>query len=51
MRGTIEEKIDELIRRKQQLTQDVLAGGGEAWITEYSNEELLKLFALGGDLQ
>lgn len=50
-RGTIEEKIDELIRRKQQLTQDVLAGGGEAWITEYSNEELLKLFALGGDLQ
>lgn len=49
-RGTIEEKIDALIQSKQQLSQDVLAGGGEAWITEYSNEELLKLFALGGEL-
>lgn len=50
-RGTIEEKIDELIQSKQKLSEDVLAGGGEAWITEYSNEELLKLFTLGGDLQ
>lgn len=50
-RGTIEEKIDELIQSKQKLSQDVLAGGGEAWISEYSNEELLKLFTLGGDLQ
>ena len=50
-RGTIEEKIDALIQSKLQLSQDVLAGGGEAWITEYSNDELLKLFALGGELQ
>lgn len=49
-RGTMEEKIDELIQSKLKLSDDVLAGGGEAWITEYSNEELLKLFTLGGGL-
>lgn len=48
--GTIEEKIDEILRSKQKLTHDVLSSGGEQWLTEYSNEELLKLFSLGGEL-
>ena len=48
-KGTIEEKIDAMINDKQQLSRDILSVGGEAWITEYSNEELMKLFALGGD--
>lgn len=47
--GTIEEKIDEILRSKQKLTHDVLSSGGEQWLTEYSNEELLKLFSLGGE--
>lgn len=49
-RGTIEEKIDELILSKLKLSEDVLSRGGEAWITEYSNEELLELFSLGGGI-
>lgn len=48
--GTIEEKIDAIIREKQKLSGELLAAGGEQWITEYSNAELLKIFSLGGDL-
>lgn len=47
-KGTIEEKIDEMIRSKQQLASDILSSEGEQWITKYSNSELLELFALGG---
>lgn len=47
--GTIEEKIDAIIQEKQKLSGELLAAGGEQWITEYSNAELLKIFALGGD--
>ena len=43
--GTIEEKIDEIIKRKQALTRDVI-GTSEQWITELNNTELKKLFAL-----
>lgn len=50
-RGTIEEKIDEMIAEKQKLSGDILGSSGEQWITEYSNEELMKMFALGGDLK
>jgi len=49
-KGTIEEKIDAIIRDKQALSGDILSAGGEQWITEYSNEELMHIFALGGDL-
>jgi non-specific serine/threonine protein kinase len=47
--GTIEEKIDAIIQEKQKLSGELLAAGGEQWITEYNNAELLKIFALGGD--
>ena len=43
--GTLEEKIDEMIERKQQIAAGVL-GTGEGWLTELSNAELRELFAL-----
>jgi SNF2 family DNA or RNA helicase len=45
-RGTVEEKIDELIESKKQISRDVLEGGGELLLTEMSNDDLLKLVAL-----
>jgi len=48
-KGTIEEKIDAIIEEKQKLSGDILSAGGEQWITEYSNEALLEIFALSGD--
>ena len=45
-KGTIEEKIDEMIESKKELALNVIGGGGESWITEMSNEELLSIFKL-----
>jgi non-specific serine/threonine protein kinase len=45
-RGTVEEKIDQLIESKRRLSQDLLEGGAETLLTEMNNEELLKLVAL-----
>ena len=45
-RGTVEEKIDQLIDSKRQLSQDLLEGGGEVPLTEMRDEDLLKLVAL-----
>jgi non-specific serine/threonine protein kinase len=47
--GTIEEKIDAIIQEKQKLSGELLVAGGEQWITEYTNAELMKIFAWGGD--
>ncbi|QOR33729.1 DEAD/DEAH box helicase [Clostridium sp. 'deep sea'] len=49
-KGTIEEKISTMIEEKQKLASDILGSSGEKWITEYSNEDLMRIFALGGDL-
>jgi SNF2 family DNA or RNA helicase len=46
--GTLEEKIDEMIERKQELAAAVV-GTGEAWLTELSNSALKELFALRQD--
>ncbi|WP_010278446.1 DEAD/DEAH box helicase [Paenibacillus senegalensis] len=43
--GTLEERIDEMIERKQQLSQQII-GSGESWITELSTDELQELFQL-----
>jgi SNF2 family DNA or RNA helicase len=43
--GTLEEKIDEMIERKQAVAAQVV-GTGEAWLTELSNDELRDVFAL-----
>jgi non-specific serine/threonine protein kinase len=48
-RGTVEEKIDELIASKRRLSEDLLApdgGGGERILTEMKDDELLELVAL-----
>jgi superfamily II DNA or RNA helicase len=45
-RGTVEEKIDELIESKRQLSQKLLEGGADLMLTELNNDELLKLVAL-----
>lgn len=50
-KGTIEEKIDAIIEEKQKLSGDILSANGEQWITEYTNDELMRMFALGGDVE
>jgi SNF2 family DNA or RNA helicase len=45
-RGTVEEKIDELIESKRQLSEDLLGGGAEVLLTEMRDDELLNLVAL-----
>jgi hypothetical protein len=45
-RGTVEEKIDELIAQKSGLSRDLLDGGGEVLLTEMSNDQLLRFVAL-----
>ncbi len=45
-RGTIEERIDELIASKQQLSDEILSGGTESALTEMSNEELISMVSL-----
>jgi non-specific serine/threonine protein kinase len=45
-RGTVEEKIDQLIESKRQISKELLEGGAELVLTEMNDEELLKLVAL-----
>ena len=45
-RGTVEERIDELIASKQRLSDEVLSGGAELTLTEMSNEELISMVSL-----
>ncbi|WP_028215425.1 DEAD/DEAH box helicase [Paraburkholderia mimosarum] len=45
-RGTVEERIDQLIETKQQLVNDVLERGAELLLTEMSDRELLDLVRL-----
>ncbi|MHB1530390.1 MAG: DEAD/DEAH box helicase [Acidiferrobacteraceae bacterium] len=44
--GTVEEKIDVLIREKTALVSDLLEGGAETLLTEMDNEQLLNLVSL-----
>lgn len=45
-RGTVEEKIDQLMESKRQLARDLLEGGADLLLTELKDEELLRLVAL-----
>ena len=45
-KGTIEEKIDKLIESKKDLAENIIGSGGESWITEMSNAELLNIMRL-----
>jgi SNF2 family DNA or RNA helicase len=45
-KGTVEERIDMMLEEKSRLSQDVIAGTGDAWITEMKDDELVDLFRL-----
>jgi non-specific serine/threonine protein kinase len=45
-RGTVEEKIDQMIESKRHLSQELLEGGAGVLLTELKDDELLKLVAL-----
>jgi non-specific serine/threonine protein kinase len=45
-RGTVEDKIDQMIESKQQLAGDFLSGAADMMLTEMKVEDLLKLVAL-----
>ena len=46
-RGTVEDRIDQMIEQKKQLAGDFLeGGGGEVLLTEMEDAELLRLVAL-----
>lgn len=45
-RGTVEDKIDELIAQKTDLSSQLLDGGAEALLTEMSNDQLLRFVSL-----
>jgi SNF2 family DNA or RNA helicase len=45
-RGTVEEQIAEMMASKQRLSEEILAGGADAAITELSDSELIDLVSL-----
>jgi len=45
-RGTIEEKIDQIIEDKVRLSQEVVPDIQESWITEMDNDQLMNLMKL-----
>jgi superfamily II DNA or RNA helicase len=45
-RGTVEEKIDDMIESKRKLSTDLLEGGADLLLTEMKDADLLKLVAL-----
>ncbi len=48
-RGTVEERIDDMIRSKRKMAKELLAGEGEVNLTELSDEALLELISLDVD--
>lgn len=44
--GTVEEKIDAIIESKKELAENVIGSGGERWITQLSNDELMSIMRL-----
>jgi superfamily II DNA or RNA helicase len=45
-KGTVEEKIDQMIEGKMKLSDELIRSGGEAWITELGDKELMKMLTL-----
>ena len=45
-RGTVEERIDDMIESKKSLANEIVEGGGESLVTEMSDEQLLSMVAL-----
>ena len=45
-KGTVEEKIDQMIESKRKVAQDILEGNAGLLLTEMKDDELLKMVAL-----
>jgi non-specific serine/threonine protein kinase len=45
-RGTLEEKIDAMLVGKRALSDELLGESGEAWLTEMSTQELMRVVSL-----
>lgn len=45
-KGTIEEKIDEMLEEKRELADKVVSSSGESWITEMDSDNLVDMFKL-----
>ena len=45
-RGTVEEKIDQMIEEKIGISRNVIEGGGESLLTEMDDKQLLQLLSL-----
>jgi non-specific serine/threonine protein kinase len=45
-KGTVEEKIDQMLAEKAELSRQIIPDSGEAWITEMDDKELVRLFTL-----
>src|ERR1700730_10488373 len=45
-RGTVEERIDEMIESKQGLSDAMLAGGSEIGLSEMTNDDIMRLVSL-----
>ncbi len=48
-KGTLEEKIHDIITGKKALANELLPKEREKWITEMDNKEIMDLFKLGGE--
>ena len=44
--GTFEEKIDQMLRDKTELSKNILSETKSSWITEMSNKELIDMFSM-----
>lgn len=45
-KGTIEEKIDQIIEEKSKLSEEIISENQESWITEMDNQQLINLLTL-----
>ena len=45
-KGTVEEKIDQMLAEKAELSRQIIPDSGETWITEMDDKELMRLFTL-----
>ena len=45
-KGTVEERIDDMIESKIELSRKLLSSGAESWITEMSNDQIREMFTL-----
>tara|TARA_R110002020_G_scaffold85069_3_gene210181 strand:- start:1068 stop:1253 length:186 start_codon:yes stop_codon:yes gene_type:complete len=45
-RGTLEERIDDMIRAKKQISEELFDSEGQIQLTEMTNDQLMKFISL-----